>query len=111
MTVYYPVIFHHDGMVSEMGDFLTNSDAWWAFRYSIYTIAGTDQSKIKTIQDTWRPIQTQFFSQAEDAAVRANQLDPDAANTMLASLLANFSATIKTTLLGFNRTMLVDSHL
>merc|ERR1719401_1486965 len=75
MTVYYPVIFHHDGRVSPMPDFLATSDAWWAFRYSIYEIAGSDQKKIQYIQDTWKPIQKQFFTQAEDAAVKAGQMD------------------------------------
>lgn len=105
MTVYYPVIFHHDGRVSPMPDFLSTSDAWWAFKYSIYEIAGTDQKKIQHIKDTWKPIQKQFFTQAEEAAVKAAQMDADAADAMLATLLTNISNTIQSTLLAFNHTL------
>jgi len=105
MTVYYPVIFHHDGQVSPMGDFLSSSKAWWAFRYSIYNLAGEDPEKIKHIQDTWKPIQQRFFQEAEEAAVKAEQMDVDAANTMLGSLLHNMSETIRTTLVKFNETL------
>jgi len=51
-----------------LDDFLSTSQAWWAFRYSIYNLAGTSSSKIKHIQDTWRPIQNRFFQLAEGAA-------------------------------------------
>merc|ERR1719198_1071543 len=104
-TVYYPVIFHHTGRVSPMPDFLSTSEAWYAFRYSIYEIAGKDQKKVQHIQDTWKPIQSQFFAQAEEAAVKAEQMDADAADKMLATLLQNISSTIKSTLLEFNRTL------
>jgi dipeptidase len=105
MTVYYPVIFHHDGRVSPMPDFLATSDAWWAFRYSIYEIAGRDQKKIQHIQDTWKLIQKQFFTQAEEAAVKAGEMDADAADAMLGALLKNMSNTIQSTLLAFNQTL------
>jgi len=105
MTVYYPVIFHHDGRVSPMPDFLSTSKAWYAFKYSIYNIAGKDQRKIKHIQDTWKPIQKQFFTQAEEAAVKAEQMDADAADAMLGAVLKNISQTIQSTLLTFNRTL------
>lgn len=105
MTVYYPVIFHHAGRVSPMPDFLSSSEAWYAFRYSIYDVAGTDKQKIKHIQDTWKPIQSRFFGQAEEAAVKAEQMDADAADVMLAAVLQNISKTIQSTLLEFNQTL------
>jgi secernin len=105
MTVYDPVIFHHAGRVSPMPEFLSTAEAWYAFRYATYDIAGSDQKKIQHIQDTWKPIQKQFFAQAEEAAVKAEQMDADAANAMLAAVLQNISKTIQSTLLEFNRTL------
>merc|ERR1740121_2988972 len=61
MTVYYPVIFHHEGHVSSVPEFLSTPEAWLAFKHSIYNLAGTDHQKIRHIQDTWKPIQQQFF--------------------------------------------------
>jgi hypothetical protein len=33
MAVYYPVIFHHDGHVSELPDYMTSGILWWNFHY------------------------------------------------------------------------------
>ena len=105
MAVYYPVIFHHDGHVSEIPPFLLNGSAWYGFRHVAYDLAGTDNLKIKQVQDTWRPIQLQFFEQAEQAAVQAGNMTVDEAAVMLAAVLSNISNTIQTTLLHLNRTL------
>ena len=104
MAVYYPVIFHHDGHVSEMGDFLTSGEAWHGFKYSIYSLAGYSHKRIKYIQDTWRPIQQRFFEQAEEAAEKAEKMELVAADAMLTGVLLNISTTIRQTLVDFNRT-------
>ena len=57
MAAYYPVIFHHDGHVSELPDYMTSGILWWDFHYSIYALAGRDQRKVKHVQERWRPIQ------------------------------------------------------
>ena len=105
MAVYYPIIFHHNGSVSEMTEFLSTSRAWWAFRYSIYNLAGRNANKIKEIQGTWQPIQQQFFSMAESAAERANTMEEAAASSMLRDLLVNITTTIRSTLENWNKTM------
>ena len=33
MAAYYPVIFHHDGHVSELPDYMTSGILWWNFHY------------------------------------------------------------------------------
>ncbi len=108
MAVYYPVFFHHDGHVCELPQFLSDGSAWYGFRYVIYELAKEDQSKIKTVQDTWRPIQLQFFTQAEEAAVVAAQMgDIAEAEAMLDGVVANISETIRLTLLQLNHTLAV----
>jgi hypothetical protein len=89
MAVYYPIIFHHEGHVSELPPFLTNGDAWYGFRYVIYNLAKENPLKIKRVQDTWRPIQLRFFEQAEKAAAEAEKMEAAAADAMLRSVLVN----------------------
>jgi hypothetical protein len=64
MSVYYPVFFHHDGRVSALPPFLADGSAWYSFRYVAYELAKEDPVKIKRVQDTWRPLQMQFFKLA-----------------------------------------------
>ena len=35
-----PVIFHHEGHISPMPDWLVSNHPWWGFRYVIYDLAG-----------------------------------------------------------------------
>ena len=105
MAVYYPAIFHHDGRVGELPPFLLNGSAWYGFRHVIYDLVGEDASKIKQVQDTWRPIQLRFFEQAEQAAEQANSMDADAADALLQVVMLNISDTIQATLLRLNQTL------
>ena len=105
MAVYYPVIFHHDGHVSELPDFLSSGKAWYGFRYVIYELAKQNPFKIKLVQDTWRPIQLGFFEQAERAAEQAEALPVAQADALLRAVLLNISATIQSTLLHLNNTL------
>ena len=105
MAVYYPVIFHHDGHVSELPPFLLDGSAWYGFQYVIYDLAKENPLKIKHVQDTWRPLQLRFFEQAEQAAEEANGMDADAADAMLRAVSLNISNTIQTTLLHLNSTL------
>ena len=105
MAAYYPVIFHHDGHVSELPDYMTSGILWWNFHYSIYDLAGQNQEKIKHVQDTWRPIQQRFFAQAEAAAAEAETMEVGAAQAMLKVLMANIATTLHKTLVRFNATL------
>ena len=57
------------------------------------------------MQDAWRPLQLDFFEQAEQAAVQANSMDADAASAMLQAVALNISNTIQNTLLHLNQTL------
>lgn len=105
MAVYYPIIFHHEGRVSELPPFLLNGSAWYGFRHVIYNLAGNNPLKVKQVQDAWRPLQLDFFEQAEQAAVQANSMDADAASAMLQAVALNISNTIQNTLLHLNQTL------
>ena len=105
MSIFYPTIFHHDGMATAVPAWLGSSAPWWGVRYVTYALCGSDAAKIKTVQDTWRPIQTRFFRQAERLADEVNDLSPSAADAKLADFMTNVSATIHDTLLHFNRTL------
>ena len=105
MAVYYPVVFHHDGHVSELPSFLLDGSAWYGFRHVIYDLAKEDHQKIKHVQDTWRPYQLRFFEQAEQAAEKANGMDADAADAMLRAVSLNISNTIQTVLKQLNSTL------
>lgn len=105
MAVYYPVIFHHEGHVSELPDYMTSGTLWWNFHYSIYDLAGQNQEKIKHVQDTWRPIQQRFFAQAEAAAAEAETMEVGAAQAMLKVLMASIAMTLHKTLVRFNATL------
>ena len=106
MAVYYPVFFHHGGRVSEHPQFLADGSAWYAFRYVIYELAKEDPIKIKRVQDTWRPLQLQFFQMAEEGATMAAQMrDVLAADALLGKITTNISSTIKQTLEELNRTL------
>ena len=48
-----------------------------------------DGTKIKHVQDTWRPLQLRFFAQAEAAAARAETMDAAAADDMLRAVSTN----------------------
>jgi hypothetical protein len=104
MAVYYPVIFHHDGRVSELPPFLLDGSAWYGFRYVIYDLVREDQLKVKQVQDTWRPIQLRFFEQAERAAEQVVGMSADEADVLLKAMTLNISNTIQATLLYLNRT-------
>eukprot|EP00658_Telonema_sp_P-2_P038965 TRINITY_DN27876_c0_g2_i1.p1 TRINITY_DN27876_c0_g2~~TRINITY_DN27876_c0_g2_i1.p1 ORF type:complete len:243 (+),score=42.58 TRINITY_DN27876_c0_g2_i1:78-806(+) len=82
--------------------------AWWGFRYLVDSLAAQDQTKIKIVQDTWRPIQERFFVQAEAAAVQVERMQLHDAQTLLRALLKSMSDTIRSTLLEFNHTMLEE---
>ena len=110
MTVYYPVIFHHEGHISPMPDWLVSNHPWWGFRYVIYNLAKKNHAKIKYVQDTWKPIQQRFFDEAERAAAEAEQMPLAKANAMLGNLLANFSVTVLNTLTMFNNTLGPDGR-
>ena len=70
-----------------------------------YTLCGTDATKIKHVQDTWRPIQTRFFREAEALADKVNDMDVATADTALARFMTNVSTTIHETLAKFNTTL------
>jgi hypothetical protein len=110
LQVYYPVFFFADGHISTMPAFLSDGSAWYAFRYVIYELAKEDPVKIKTVQDTWRPIQLQFFRQAENAAVMAAQMrDVASAEALLSKVLDQISETIRLTLVHLNNTLVDDA--
>jgi hypothetical protein len=69
-------------------------------------LAKEDPTKIKHVQDTWRPLQLRFFKQAEQAAEEANGMSADAADAMLRAVLLNISNTIQVALLHLNSTLL-----
>ena len=76
----------------------------------IYELAKEDPVKIKTVQDTWRPIQLQFFREAEKAAVMAAQMrDVASAEALLSKVLDQISETIRLTLVHLNNTLVDDA--
>ena len=105
MAVFYPIIFHHDGHVGAVDEWLGSSAPWWGFRYVAYDLAKTDEAKIEAARAAWRPVQERFFEEADANALAANGMDADAADAMLAAWMQNVSTTIRTTLEHLNKTL------
>merc|ERR1711964_839813 len=105
MAVYYPVFFHHDGLASPYDDYMSSTAPWFNFRYVTYTLCAGSTKKDQFVKDTWRPIQQRFFKDAEAAAATAAGMEAAEANTLLAGITKNVSATIQATLKMLNETL------
>ena len=105
MSIFYPTIFHHEGLATAVPDWLGSSAPWWGVRYVTYTLCKADARKIAYVQETWKPIQQRFFRTAEALAEEVYSLDAATADHRLAAFMANVSATIRATLIHFNETL------
>ena len=106
MSVYYPIIFHHDGRTAQPPPWLRSEAPWWAFRYVTYHLARGSALKVQKVRDTWRPIQLRFFREAEALADAVNDMSATDADAALAVFMANVSSTMHATLLHLNHTLL-----
>ena len=105
MSVFYPTIFHHDGLAAPAPAWLGSSAPWWGFRYVTYNLARDDLEKVKLVRDTWRPVQQRFFREAETLAEAADGMSIEDANAAIATFMSNVSQTMHDTLLHLNKTL------